>query len=169
MLYILTCSGLSCLRVSLTGCSAAWGGMTTLTNEKTVLRVLTNEKTVLRVLSNEKPEYNYLTPDLLAPVLAPPLASTRKLTRKSVFWGPRSLGGEDLIMGPQIVTLGMLWPPNVWSNTWLLVLLLWKIISMILQSRVNCSEQEKKDNIKRKNILSCGSNEWWIPPTLLTK
>ena len=50
---IQTCSGLSCLRVSLTGCSAAWGGMTILTNEKTLLRVLTNEKTVLRVVTNE--------------------------------------------------------------------------------------------------------------------
>ena len=48
----------------------------------------------------------YLTPDLLAPVLAPPRASTRKLTRKSVFWGraPGSAGGEDLIM--------RLWPEN---------------------------------------------------------
>ena len=61
MLYILTCSGLSCLRVSLTGCSAAWGGMTTLTNEKTVLRVLTNEKTVLRALTNEKTVLRVLT------------------------------------------------------------------------------------------------------------
>ena len=28
---VVTCSGLSCLIVSLTGCSAAWGGITTLT------------------------------------------------------------------------------------------------------------------------------------------
>ena len=28
---VVTCSGLSCLMVSLTGCSAAWGGITTLT------------------------------------------------------------------------------------------------------------------------------------------
>ena len=43
----LACSGLSCLRVSLTGCSAAWGGMTTLTNQKRVFSVLTNESQVL--------------------------------------------------------------------------------------------------------------------------
>ena len=61
ILFTLACSGLSCLRVSLTGCSAAWGGMTTLTNQKTVFSVMTNQKTVFSVMTNQNTVFSVMT------------------------------------------------------------------------------------------------------------
>ena len=48
--------------------------------------------------------------------------------------------------GRQMAAAVILWPANVWSNTWLLFLLLWKIILMLLPSWVKaCAESQPRE------------------------